>query len=66
MEGEAREAGRIWGAVESSRAFIPGGPWPRDFPALKKRLLALADDVFEDGRVEGHALALEDVADAVR
>ncbi|TMK60380.1 MAG: adenylate/guanylate cyclase domain-containing protein [Actinobacteria bacterium] len=66
MEGETREAGRIWGAVESARAFIPGGPWPRDFPALEQRVRALADDDFENGRAEGQALAPEDVADAVR
>jgi tetratricopeptide (TPR) repeat protein len=62
MEGETREAGRIWGAVESSRAFIPGGPWPRDYAELEQRVRGLADDDFENGSAEGRAMTLEDVA----
>ena len=61
-EGRSEEAGRIWGAVEATAAFIPGGPWPRDAAALERDVLALADLEFEHGREAGGTLALEDVA----
>jgi predicted ATPase len=64
-QGKSAEAGRVWGAVEAAAAFVPGGPWPRDFDGLQRNLFALADDFFEQGRAEGRDLALEDVASAI-
>ncbi len=65
LEGKTSEAGTAWGAVEAARAFIPGGPWPRDFPALEQRVLALADSAFEEARNEGAGRTLEDVASGI-
>jgi predicted ATPase/class 3 adenylate cyclase len=65
-EGRTEEAGRIWGAVEAAAAFIPGGPWPRDFERLRGEVLALADEDFERGREAGRSPALEEVAASVR
>jgi predicted ATPase/class 3 adenylate cyclase len=59
--GKCEEAGRVWGAVEAASAFIPGGPWPRDFERLERELSAVADEAFERGREEGRALSLEEV-----
>jgi predicted ATPase len=61
-QGRMEEAGRVWGAVETTAAFIPGGPWPRDADRLERALEELADDAFERGRQAGHSLALEDAA----
>ena len=65
LDGDTAKAGRIWGAVEAARAFIPGGPWPRDFPALEQRVLELADADFEDARTGGQGLTLEEVSSGV-
>jgi predicted ATPase len=62
LEGRMRDAGRIWAAVEAARAFIPGGPWPRDFSALERRLLELRDADFERGYENGSGRTLEEVA----
>jgi predicted ATPase len=64
IEGDMPEAGRIWGAVEAAPAFVPGGPWPRDFPSLEQRLLELADPDFEAARAQGRGLTLEEVGRA--
>jgi hypothetical protein len=64
-EGRLEEAGRIWGAVEAAAAFIPGGPWPRDFARVERELNELADDAFARGREIGGALTLEDAATAI-
>jgi ATP/maltotriose-dependent transcriptional regulator MalT len=63
--GKCEEAGRIWGSVDAANAFIPGGPWPRDFERLQRGIAEVADDAFERGREEGRALALEDVAASI-
>jgi predicted ATPase/class 3 adenylate cyclase len=60
--GECERAGRIWGSVEAANAFVPGGPWPRDFQRLSISVSELADDAFRRGRDEGRALSLEEVA----
>jgi predicted ATPase/class 3 adenylate cyclase len=62
---KSEEAGRVWGAVEASAVFIPGGPWPRDFEGLRRNLLELADESFERGRRASRGLTLEDVADDI-
>jgi class 3 adenylate cyclase len=59
------DAGRIRGSVDAANAFIPGGPWPRDFERLQRGIAEVADDAFERGREEGCALALEDVAASI-
>ena len=64
-ESKARDAGRIWGAVETAAAFVPGGPWPRDFERLQREVLALADVAFERGREVGRSLSLEETAASV-
>jgi len=61
-DGRTEEAGQLWGAVEAAAAFIPGGPWPRDFDALSRRLEASADDGFERARADGRDLTLEGAA----
>jgi predicted ATPase len=61
-ESRSEDAGRIWGAVETAAAFIPGGPWPRDFERLQLEVLALADVAFETGREGGRSLSLEEAA----
>jgi hypothetical protein len=61
-ESRPEEAGRVWGAVESAAAFIPGGPWPRDIERLQRDVLALADAAFERGREGGCSLSLEEAA----
>jgi predicted ATPase len=66
LEGRGEEAGRIWGAVDAAAAFIPGGPWPRDFDALQGSLLAHADPRFARGAEAGAALTLEDIAGSTR
>ena len=62
LEGRTAEAGRIWGAIETASAFVPGGPWPRDADALERQLLAIADSAFENAREQGRVLTLEAVA----
>ena len=64
-ESKAGDAGRIWGAVETAAAFVPGGPWPRDFERLQREVLALADVAFERGREVGRSLSLEETAASV-
>ncbi|HZC29379.1 MAG TPA: tetratricopeptide repeat protein, partial [Gaiellaceae bacterium] len=63
LDSRTADAGRIWGAVEASNAFIPGGPWPRDMHALEERLLAVADEPFEQAREAGRGTALEALAE---
>jgi predicted ATPase len=65
-ESRSEDAGRIWGAVETAAAFVPGGPWPRDIERLQREVLALADAAFETGREAGRSLSLEEVAISVR
>ena len=60
--GQCEKAGRIWGSVEAANAFIPGGPWPRDFGRLERDLSTVIDEAFERGREAGRALSLEEVA----
>jgi predicted ATPase len=62
LEARTAEAGRIWGAVEASNAFVPGGPWPRNANELEHQMLAIADTEFERAREQGRRLALEAVA----
>jgi len=64
-EGRTVEAGRVWGAVEESAAFMPGGPWPRDAERLERDLSELADSAFEEGREAGRSLSLEEAAASV-
>jgi predicted ATPase len=61
-ESRTEDAGRIWGAVETAAAFVPGGPWPRDLDRLQHEVLALADAAFETGREAGRSLSLEEAA----
>ncbi|MDQ2982300.1 MAG: hypothetical protein M3R70_00020 [Actinomycetota bacterium] len=61
-ESRSEDAGRIWGAVETAAAFVPGGPWPRDFERLQRDVLALANAAFESGREAGRSLSLEEAA----
>jgi predicted ATPase len=61
-ESRSEDAGRIWGAVETAAAFIPGGPWPRDMERLQRDVLAFADIAFETGREAGGSLSLEEAA----
>jgi predicted ATPase len=61
-QSRSEEAGRIWGAVETAAAFIPGGPWPRDMERLQRDVLALADAEFQTGREAGRSLSLEEAA----
>jgi predicted ATPase len=63
-ESRSEEAGRIWGAVETADAFVPGGPWPRDLERLHREVLALADPAFESGCEAGRSLSLEEAAAA--
>jgi tetratricopeptide (TPR) repeat protein len=62
QESKSEDAGRIWGAVETAAAFVPGGPWPRDIERLHREVLALADVAFESGREAGRLLSLEEAA----
>jgi predicted ATPase len=62
QQSRSEDAGRIWGAVETAAAFVPGGPWPRDLERLQGEVLGLADDVFEHGREGGRSLSLEEAA----
>jgi predicted ATPase len=66
LDCRTAEAGRIWGAVGASSAFIPGGPWPRDLHALEERLLAHADPAFEEAREAGRSVTLEALAHELR
>ncbi len=61
-ESRPEDAGRLWGAVETAAAFIPGGPWPRDIERLQSEVLALADAGFDSGREAGRSLSLEEAA----
>jgi tetratricopeptide (TPR) repeat protein len=61
-DGRTETAGRLWATVEASAAFIPGGPWPRDFERLERDVNELADGAFEGVREEGASLTLEDAA----
>jgi hypothetical protein len=64
-QSRAEDAGRIWGAVETAAAFVPGGPWPRDIERLQREVLTLADVAFERGREAGRTLSLEEAATSV-
>jgi hypothetical protein len=66
LESRFEAAGRMWGAVETAAAFMPGGPWPRDLEALQRDVLARADAAFEEGREAGRALTLEEAAASAR
>ena len=63
-EGETAEAGKLWGAVETAAAFIPGGPWPRDMEGLGREIAGLRDESFEAGYAVGENYALEELANA--
>jgi predicted ATPase/class 3 adenylate cyclase len=61
-QGRSEEAGRVWGAVEASAVFLPGGPWPRDMDALAREIQELDDTAFDRGREAGASLTLEELA----
>jgi predicted ATPase len=61
-DSQTEDAGRLWGAVETAAAFVPGGPWPRDIERLQREVLAFADVAFETGREAGGSLSLEEAA----
>jgi predicted ATPase/DNA-binding SARP family transcriptional activator len=73
-EGRTRQAGVLWGAVEAGQKQAPAGWWT--LPPDQKQnhfspsayiapLLAEDDPEFEDGRVEGHSLSLDDAVSAI-
>ena len=62
VEGATEAAGRSWGAVEAASAFIPGGPWPRDYDRLRQMIEAVADASFHRARAQAEDVGLEDVA----
>ena len=64
-QGRSEESGRVWGAVEASAVFIPGGPWPRDFERLQTELLELRSNGFDRGREAGSGITLEDAARSI-
>jgi predicted ATPase len=61
-DSRTEDAGRVWGAVGTAAAFVPGGPWPRDLERLEREVLVLADAAFEIGREAGRSLSLEEAA----
>lgn len=58
MNGDARRAGRLWGAIEAEHERAPIGGWERDQTSHAKRILTPDRAKFERGRTEGRQLSL--------
>ena len=58
--GDLRRAGLLWGAIEDEDAGAPLGGWRRHRGACEQRLGELADAEFEEARVRGRELTLDE------
>jgi predicted ATPase/DNA-binding SARP family transcriptional activator len=60
-EGDKKEAGTLWGAVESLDASLRPGLLPHDEPRLRAQLAdSWSDASFAAGRAEGRSLSLDE------
>ena len=57
--GDRRHAGILWGAAEAENERAPAGRWIHG-AVEPERVLAHADEAFEQGRAIGRELSLED------
>jgi predicted ATPase/class 3 adenylate cyclase len=62
-EGLLDQAGTIWGAVESEEARGPVGQWEGERDDYAAPVLALATPAFEEGRIRGRHLSLDDAVE---
>jgi predicted ATPase/DNA-binding SARP family transcriptional activator len=58
-DGDAHQAGRLWGAVEAEEARRPLGAWEGERERYAARVLAHADAHLEQGLREGRELPLQ-------
>jgi predicted ATPase/DNA-binding SARP family transcriptional activator len=58
-DGDAQQAGRLWGAVEAEEARRPLGAWENEREQYAARVLAHADAHLEQGLREGRELPLQ-------
>ncbi len=58
--GRAEHAGRLWGAVETEEVRAPMGWWELHREQYAAPVLARADAEFEQGRLAGRALSLDE------
>ena len=56
--GDARRAGRLWGALEAEHARRPGRAWPRALDQYAPQVLAHAQPQLRNGLNEGRQLTL--------
>ncbi len=61
--GDRRHAGILWGAAEAENERAPAGRWIHG-AVEPERVLAHADEAFEQGRIIGRELSLEDAMSA--
>jgi hypothetical protein len=59
QRGELERAGRLWGAIESERAFAPLGGWQRHRDTCHARIQQAADAEFALGLAAGRELELD-------
>ena len=58
--GQAKRAGRLWGAIEDDDALAPLGGWRRHREACETRIRNAAGPDFDRGYAEGRGLDLDD------
>jgi predicted ATPase len=64
LTGSSRRAGRLWGAIEAEEARGGRvGQWEEDRTYYEERARAGSDPDFEQGRVGGSAMSLDEVVD---
>ena len=58
--GQAKRAGRLWGAIEDDDALAPLGGWRRHRGACETRIRNAAGPEFDRGYAEGRDFNLDD------
>ncbi|MGH2818481.1 MAG: ATP-binding protein [Actinomycetota bacterium] len=61
--GRVERAGTLWGAIETEEARGPVGQWETEREEYAAAVLAAAGPEFEQGRVAGRALTLDEVVE---
>jgi ATP/maltotriose-dependent transcriptional regulator MalT len=61
--GDARRAGRLWGAIEDDRVGAPLGGWFRHREACEAHLAAVAGDELRQGLGAGRELSLDEAVE---
>jgi predicted ATPase len=64
-EGDAAEAGRLWGVIEEEETRGVVGQWELERDEYQSRLVELGGEAFDKARTSGRGRSIDDVIDAV-